>query len=82
MDVVVGVAQWDQPVAGSHLVGHVVGDMVFGQRPPNPANPGPNGGSWRSNVLAFSEDNDLEDGLSFSNMATDDKGYALSLIHI
>ena len=27
---------------------------------PNPANPGPNGGSWRSNVLAFSEDNDLE----------------------
>ena len=33
MDVVVGVAQWDQPVAGSHLVGHVVGDMVFGQRP-------------------------------------------------
>ena len=48
---------------------------------PNPANPGPNGGSWRSNVLAFSEDNDLEDGLSFSNMVTDDKGYAREIIY-
>lgn len=48
---------------------------------PNPANPGPNGGSWRSNVLAFSEDNDLEDGLSFSNMATDDKGYAREIVY-
>ena len=33
MDVVVGVTQRYQPVAGSYLVGHVVGDMVFGQRP-------------------------------------------------
>ena len=48
---------------------------------PNPANPGPNGGSWRSNVLAFSEDNNLEDGLSFSNMATDDKGYAREIVY-
>lgn len=48
---------------------------------PNPTNPGPNGGSWRSNVLAFSEDENLEDGLSFSSMAADDRGYAREIIY-
>ncbi|WP_288854160.1 hypothetical protein [uncultured Bacteroides sp.] len=35
----------------------------------------------KANVLAFSEDNDLEDGLSFSNMVTDDKGYAREIVY-
>src|SRR5690606_30213337 len=48
---------------------------------PNPGNPGPNGGSWRSNVLAFSEDTDLDDGLSFSTMATDNSGNAREIIY-
>jgi len=48
---------------------------------PNQSNPGPNGGSWRSNVLAFSEDNELEDGLSFNDMATDSRGEAREIIY-
>lgn len=41
---------------------------------------GPNGGSWRSNVLAFSNDTDLMDGLSFSSMLADAKGNAKTII--
>jgi len=37
---------------------------------------GGNGGNWRSNVLAFSEDTDLENGLKISSMATDEEGKA------
>jgi hypothetical protein len=37
--------------------------------------PGP-AGDWRSNVLAFSTDTDLDDGLSFSGMAADGNGNA------
>jgi hypothetical protein len=37
--------------------------------------PGP-AGDWRSNVLAFSNDTDLDDGLSFSGMAVDNSGNA------
>ncbi|MGK6349945.1 DUF4185 domain-containing protein [Parapedobacter sp. DT-150] len=48
---------------------------------PNPANPGPNGGSWRSNVLAFSADEQLEDGLSLSGMATDNSGNAREIVY-
>lgn len=48
---------------------------------PNPGSPGPNGGSWRSNVLAFSADTDLEDGLTLSDMATDDGGNAREIIY-
>ena len=48
---------------------------------PNPSNPGPNGGSWRSNVLAFSEDTNLDDGLSFSTMATDSQGDAREIVY-
>ena len=47
---------------------------------PNQINPGPNGSSWRSNVLAFSDDDNLEDGLSFSSMATNDKGDAREVV--
>lgn len=56
------------------------GDTFGRDFKPNPANPGPNGGSWRSNVLAFSEDNDLEDGLAFSSMATDARGDAREIV--
>ena len=37
---------------------------------------GGNGSNWRSNVVAFSEDLDLEDGLSFSEMTVDSLGKA------
>lgn len=37
---------------------------------PDPLHPGPNGGTWRSNVLAFSADTHLEDGITFSEMET------------
>ncbi len=47
----------------------------------NPANPGPNGGSWRSNVLAFSADGQLDDGLSLSDMAKDNSGNAREIIY-
>ena len=47
------------------------GDTFGRDFKPDQSNPGPNGGSWRSNVLAFSEDDDLEDGLSFSGMAVE-----------
>ena len=57
------------------------GDTYGRDFTPNPANPGPNGGSWRCNVLAYSEDTDLEDGLSFSGMATDDRGDAREIIY-
>lgn len=54
---------------------------TFGQDfVPNAGNPGPNGGSWRSNVLAFSADNQLDDGLTFSSMATDNAGNARELV--
>jgi hypothetical protein len=57
------------------------GDTFGRDFTPNPTNPGPNGGSWRSNVLAFSDDNDLEDGLSFSSMAIDSRGDAREIIY-
>jgi hypothetical protein len=57
------------------------GDTFGNDFIPNPSAPGPNGGSWRSNVLAFSEDNDMEDGLTFSGMATDARGYAREIVY-
>lgn len=41
---------------------------------------GPSGGSWRSNVLAFSTDSILEDGLTFSTMLANSKGHAREVI--
>ncbi|MDR0699575.1 MAG: DUF4185 domain-containing protein [Tannerella sp.] len=42
--------------------------------------PGP-AGDWRSNVLAFSNDTDLDDGLSFSGMAVDNNGHAREIAY-
>ena len=56
------------------------GDTFGRDFKPDQSNPGPNGGSWRSNVLAFSEDDDLEDGLSFSGMAVNEKGDAREIV--
>lgn len=54
---------------------------TFGQDfAPNAASPGPNGGSWRSNVLAFSNDSQLDDGLTFGSMATDNAGNAREMV--
>ncbi|MGN7783722.1 DUF4185 domain-containing protein [Niabella sp. 22666] len=54
---------------------------TFGQDfAPNAANPGPNGSSWRSNVLAFSNDSQLDDGLTFSSMAIDNAGNAREIV--
>ncbi len=57
------------------------GDTFGRNFKPNAANPGPNGGSWRSNVLAFSTDGNLEDGLLFSSMATDVRGDAREIVY-
>ena len=57
------------------------GDTFGNDFTPNPSNPGPNGGSWRSNVLAFSENTNLDDGLIFSDMATDSRGYAREIVY-
>lgn len=57
------------------------GDTFGRDFKPNPSNPGPNGGSWRCNVLAFSDDKDLEDGLTFSSMATDGRGDAREIVY-
>ncbi|MDR2058279.1 MAG: DUF4185 domain-containing protein [Dysgonamonadaceae bacterium] len=38
-------------------------------------------GDWRSNVLAFSSDTDLDDGLSFSGMALDNSGNAREIAY-
>lgn len=47
-----------------------------------PFEPKPNdaSGEWRCNFLAFSTDTDLEDGLLFSGVATDNKGEAREII--
>ena len=50
------------------------GDTFGSDFYPNFVNPGPNGGSWRSNVLLFSEDSDLSDGLVINGAAMDESG--------
>ncbi len=62
-----------------HLEGDRVG-LFFGDTNgdgfiPRPDGGG-NGGNWRSNTLAFSEDTDLSDGLSISGWALDGEGKA------
>ena len=56
------------------------GDTFGRDFSPNYENPGPNGSSWRSNVLAFSTDNNLEDGLTLNSMVTDDRGDAKEIV--
>ena len=48
------------------------GDTFGSDFYPNFVNPGPNGGNWRSNVLLFSEDLDLSDGLTIHGAAMDE----------
>lgn len=57
------------------------GDTYGRDFKPNQSNPGPNGSSWRCNVLAFSEDTNLADGLSFSSMATNERGDAREIVY-
>ena len=66
---------------GPGKYGIFFGDTFGRDFNPNPSNPGPNGGSWRSNVLAYSDDDNLEDGLSFSSMATDERGDAREIVY-
>jgi len=66
---------------GQGTYGIFFGDTFGGDFTPNPASPGPNGGSWRSNVLGFSQDQTMEDGLSLSSMVTDQGGNAREIIH-
>ena len=57
------------------------GDTFGADFKPNPTAPGPNGTSWRSNVLAFSEDTQLDDGLTISSMAADRNGKAREIVY-
>jgi len=41
----------------------------------------PTGSNWRCNVLAFSDDSDLEDGLTINSMLTDTAGRAREIIY-
>jgi hypothetical protein len=52
------------------------GDTFGSDFAPDFSSPGPNGGSWRSNVLLFSNDNDLSDGMTITGAATDASGKA------
>lgn len=56
------------------------GDTFGRDFTPNFNNPGPNGSDWRSNVLAFSDDKNLDDGLTIKSMATDDNGLAREIV--
>ena len=52
------------------------GDTYGADFSPNFQYPGPNGSAWRSNVLLFSDDTDLTDGMTISGAATDAGGNA------
>ena len=56
------------------------GDTFGRDFKPNQASPGPNGSSWRSNVLAFTDDKDLEDGITINSMAEDERGDAREIV--
>lgn len=56
--------------------GMFFGDTFGADFKPNLTAPAPGGSNWRGNVLLFSEDNDLSDGLSISDAAVDDTGKA------
>ena len=53
------------------------GDTYACCRPPGG---GAGGLDWRSNVMAYSTDHDLSDGITFDGMITDAKGHALQLL--
>lgn len=56
------------------------GDTFGSDFKPNPDNPGPNGSRWRSNVLAYSKNDDLEQGIVFNKMITGNDGKAKELL--
>lgn len=56
------------------------GDTFGSDFNPNPTNPGPNGSRWRSNVLAFSTNKDLEQGLIFDRMLSGSDGKAKEVL--
>jgi hypothetical protein len=56
------------------------GDTFGSDFKPNPANPGPNGSNWRSNVLGFSTNTDLDQDIVFDSMATGIDGKAKELL--
>jgi hypothetical protein len=45
-----------------------------------PKEGGGGGGQWRYNVLAYTTDRDLEDGITFDGMITDDEGRARAVL--
>lgn len=53
------------------------GDTFGSDFYPNFVNPGPNGSNWRSNVLLFSDDQDLSDGLTINGATMDESGKML-----
>lgn len=57
------------------------GDTYGRSFTPQPAGGPSNSDHWRSNVLAFSSDTNLKDGLSFSGMITEGKKGAKELIY-
>lgn len=64
---------WDM---GEGRIGLFFGDTCGKNRPPE----GGNGGDWRSNVLAFSNDSILEDGITFSSVVLDSLGNAREVV--
>jgi hypothetical protein len=61
--------------------GMVFGDTFGGDFVPNLTAPNPGGSNWRGNVLLFSEDTRLSDGLSITGAATDSQGRAREICY-
>ena len=61
--------------------GMFFGDTFGKDFTPNLTNPSPGGSNWRGNVLLFSEDTDLSDGLSITGAATDYYGRAREICY-
>lgn len=56
------------------------GDTFGSDFTPNPNSPGPNGSRWRSNVLGFSKNTDLDQGIVFDNMVAGSDGKAKEIL--
>ncbi|MBQ4280190.1 MAG: DUF4185 domain-containing protein [Rikenellaceae bacterium] len=61
-------------------VGILFGDS-YGSDFEHPAGGEPTGSNWRCNLLAFSGDHDLEDGLTITDMMSDAQGRAAEVVH-
>lgn len=64
----------------NHKTGLFFGDTFGRDFIPFKNNGGGNGSNWRSNVLAFSEDENLDDGLTISDWAVDQRGKAREIL--